>query len=45
MRAIENFDSSLVTVEPGNTKKAVVVHDAVVPVNAMAQLYMTVVIS
>lgn len=45
MRAIENFDSSLVTVEPGNTKKAVVVHDAVIPVNAMAQLYMTVVIS
>lgn len=44
IRAIENFDSSLVTVEQGNTKKAVVVNDVVTPVNAMAQLYMTVVI-
>ena len=44
IQAIENFDSSLVTVEQGNTKKAVVVNDAVIPVNAMAQLYMTVVI-
>lgn len=44
IQAIENFDSSLVTVEQGNTKKAVVVNDVVTPVNAMAQLYMTVVI-
>ena len=45
IRAIENFDSTMVTVEQGNTKKSVVVNDAVTPVNAMAQLYMTVVIS
>lgn len=44
IRAIENFDSSLITVEQGATKKAVVVNDVVTPVNAMAQLYMTVVI-
>ena len=31
-----------VTVEPGDTKKAVVVTDRVTPVNAMEQLYMTV---
>jgi hypothetical protein len=42
--AIENFDPTLVTVEQGNTKKAVVVNDVITPVNAMAQLYMTVVI-
>lgn len=44
MRAIENFDSSQVVVERGNTKKSVVVTDAVIPVNAMEQLYMTLVI-
>lgn len=44
IQAIENFDSSLLTVAPGNTKKAVIVNDVVTPVNAMAQLYMTVVI-
>lgn len=44
IRAIENFDSSLITVEQGATKKAVVVNDVVTVVNAMAQLYMTVVI-
>lgn len=44
MRAIENFDSELVTVEPGETKKSIVVNDAVTPLNAMAQLYMTVVV-
>jgi hypothetical protein len=31
-----------VTVAQGDTKKAVVVADYVTPVNAMAQLYMTV---
>lgn len=41
MRAIENFDSSLVTVEQGDTKKSVVVNDTITVVNAMAQLYMT----
>lgn len=44
IQAIENFDSALVTVEQGNNKKRVVVNDVVTPVNAMAQLYMTVVI-
>lgn len=44
LQAIENFDSSLVTVEQGVNKKSVVVHDAVQVVNAMAILYMTVVV-
>ena len=44
IQAIENFDSSLVTVEQGKTKKSVVVNDCVTVVNCMAQLYMTVVI-
>ena len=42
IRAIENFSSDNVTVAQGDTKKAVVVTDYVTPVNAMAQLYMTV---
>lgn len=42
--AIEKFDSSLLTVTQGNTKKSVVVNDVVTVTNAMAQLYMTVVI-
>lgn len=42
IRAIENFDSDRVTVEQGDTKKSVVVNDYVTPVNAMAQLYMSV---
>lgn len=42
--AIENFDSTLLTVTQGATKKSVVVKDVVSVVNAMAQLYMTVVI-
>lgn len=44
IQAIENFDSALVTVEQGANKKSVVVNDVVTVVNAMAQLYMTVVI-
>ena len=44
IRAIENFDSSLVTVEQGATKKSVVVTDTVTVTNAMAQLYMTVIV-
>lgn len=44
IRAIENFDPTLVTVTAGTTKQAVVVNDVVTPVNAMAQLYMTVVV-
>lgn len=44
IQAIENFDSTLVTVEQGNTKKSVVVNDVINVVNAMSQLYMTVVV-
>jgi hypothetical protein len=44
IRAIENFDSALVTVEQGATKKSVVVTDTVTVTNAMAQLYMTVIV-
>ena len=40
--AIENFNPDNVTVVQGDAKKAVVVTDYVTPVNAMAQLYMTV---
>lgn len=42
IRAIEDFSPDNVTVAQGDTKKAVVVADYVTPVNAMAQLYMTV---
>lgn len=42
IRAIENFSPEDVTVEKGDTKKAVVVTDYVSPINAMEQLYMTV---
>lgn len=44
LRAIENFSGDNVTVEAGNTKKSVVVTDYVTPVNAMEQLYMTIVV-
>lgn len=44
LRAIENFDPANVTVEKGNTKKSVVVTDVIEPVNAMGQLYMTVIV-
>ena len=45
IQAIENFTAEDVVVTQGNEKKAVVVDDAVEPVNAMAKLYMTCVIS
>ena len=45
IRAIENFADSDVTVEQGNTKKSVVVTDAVTVVNAMSKLYMTVTVA
>lgn len=45
IRAIENFSDKDVTVSQGDTKKAVVVNDAVTVVNAMAKLYMTVTVS
>ena len=44
LQAIEDFDSSLLTVEQGNNKKRVVINDVVTPVNAMAQLYTSIVI-
>ena len=44
IRAIEDFEPDLVTVAKGDSKKAVVVNDVVTPVNAMSQLYMTVVV-
>ncbi len=45
IRAIENFSPDDVVVSAGETKKSVVIQDAVTPVNAMAQLYMTVVVN
>lgn len=44
LQAIEAFDSALLTVEQGANKKSVVVNDVVTVINAMAQLYMTVVV-
>lgn len=45
IRAIEDFNPDNVVVMKGDHKKAVVVNDVVMPVNAMAQLYMVVVVS
>ena len=42
IRAIENFNPDDVKVAQGDSKKSIVVTDRVTPVNAMAQLYMTV---
>lgn len=42
LRAIEDFESEDVTVSEGETKKNVVVFDAITPVVAMSKLYMTV---
>ena len=42
IRAIEAFDEKDIKVEPGNTKKSIVVTDAITPINAMSKLYMTV---
>lgn len=44
-RAIEEFEPSGITVEQGDTKGSVVVRDCFTIINAMSQLYMTVVIS
>ena len=44
MRAIESFNPDTLIVEQGDTKKAVLVADYVTPVNAMAQLYMNVIV-
>lgn len=45
IRAIEDFSDTDVVVEQGESKKAVVVSDAVTVVNAMAKLYMTVTVA
>ena len=45
IRAIENFDEEDVTVELGDTKKSVVVNDAIEVINTMAKLYMTTVVA
>lgn len=42
--AIDTFDSAKLTVEQGATKKSVVINDCITVMNAMAQLYMTVVV-
>lgn len=42
LRAIEGFTSEAVAVLKGDSKKAVIVTDKIMPVNAMEQLYMTV---
>lgn len=42
LRAIQDFKADDVVVTAGDTKKSVVVTDAVTPVNCMQQLYMTV---
>lgn len=44
VNAIENFDATLLTVEQGATKKAVVVNDVINVVNSATQLYLTVVV-
>ena len=44
IRAIEDFEPEDVVVEPGETKRSVVVIDRIMPVAAMSQLYMTVVV-
>ncbi len=41
IRAIEDFNETDVTVAQGDTKKAVVVSDAITVVNAMSKMYMT----
>ena len=44
LQAIEKFDAEALKVVRGDNKKSVVVYDYVTPINAMAQLYMTVVV-
>lgn len=45
LRAIEGFEPDDVSVDAGEDKKTVVVNDVITVVNAMAQLYMTVVVA
>lgn len=44
IRAIEEFNPDNIVVEQGNSKKSVVVGQSITPINAMEQLYMTVVV-
>ena len=44
IRAIEEINAEQITVEKGDSKRAVVVTNPVTPINCMSQLYMTVVI-
>ena len=41
IRAIENFNEMDVSISQGDTKKSVVVENAITVVNAMSKLYMT----
>lgn len=45
VRAIEGYEPEHTTVEQGDTKKSVIVNDMITPVNAMAQMFMTVVVA
>lgn len=45
IRAIENFNDTDVKVTEGNTKKSVVVNDAIEVINTMSKLYMTTVVA
>ena len=44
MSAIDTFDTELLTVSQGTSKKSIVVEDVIAPINAMGQLYMTIVV-
>jgi hypothetical protein len=44
IEAIEKFDSSLLKVEQGATKKSIIINDVITVANSMTQLYMTVVV-
>lgn len=44
IRAIEAFEPDTLAIAQGDLKKSVMVSDAITPVNAMAQLYMTVIV-
>ena len=45
IRAIENFSETDVTVEPGESRKSVVVNGSITIINAMSKLYMTVTVA
>lgn len=45
MRAIDAYDSSVLTVEQGEKRNSVVVSEVITPISAMEKLYMTIVIN